>query len=223
MTSAPSLHQLTATTLRARAGERLLQQPSEAIFDPRTGRAWGASDFDLNPELIADLAVMDPPRQAAVLVGIVLHDQPTVLLTQRTEKLAKHAGQIAFPGGKIDDTDASPVAAALREAVEEIGLAAAFVEPLGFLDGYRTGTGFHIHPVVAFIRPGFTLDLNADEVADAFEVPLAFVMDAANHHRHTRPWRGRERSYYAIPYGERYIWGVTAGILKNMHERLFAL
>jgi 8-oxo-dGTP pyrophosphatase MutT (NUDIX family) len=201
----------------------LLAEPSEAIFDPRTGRSWGASDFDLNPELVADLAVMEPPRPAAVLVGIVPRPEGlAVLLTQRTEHLAKHAGQIAFPGGKVDAGDASPVAAALREASEEIGLEARFVEPLGFLDAYRTGTGFHIMPVVAIVTPGFVLRPNVAEVADTFEVPLGFVMDASNHRRHTRPWRGRERAYYAIPYQERYIWGVTAGILKNMHERLFA-
>lgn len=223
MTSPPSASRLTEPEFRVFAARGLLTKPSEAIFDPRTGRSWGASDFDLNPELVADLAVMEPPRPAAVLVGIVPRAEGlTVLLTQRTEHLAKHAGQIAFPGGKIDTTDASPVAAALREAAEEIGLEAGYVDPLGFLDAYRTGTGFHIMPVVALVRPGFSLALNAAEVADTFEVPLGFLMNPANHHRHTRPWRGRERAYYAIPYQERYIWGVTAGILKNMYERLFA-
>jgi 8-oxo-dGTP pyrophosphatase MutT (NUDIX family) len=222
MTSPTLSPTVSPAAFRSRAGRGLLARPSEAIFDPRTGRSWGASDFDLNPELAADLAVMDPPRPAAVLVGVVDREPLTVLLTQRTEHLPTHAGQIAFPGGRVDAGDASPVAAAIREAEEEVGLAAEYIEPLGYLDSYRTGTGFHIMPVVALIRPGFSLSLNKGEVSDAFEVPLDFVMNPSNVHRHTRPWRGRERAYYAIPYADRYIWGVTAGILKNMHERLFA-
>jgi 8-oxo-dGTP pyrophosphatase MutT (NUDIX family) len=222
MTSPTRPADLSHAAFRSRAGRGLLARPSEAIFDPRTGRSWGASDFDLNPELAADLAVMDPPRPAAVLVGVVAREPLTVLLTQRTEHLPTHGGQIAFPGGRVDAGDISPVAAALREAEEEVGLAADYIEPLGYLDSYRTGTGFHIMPVVALIRPGFSLKLNEGEVSEAFEVPLDFVMNPSNVQRHTRPWRGRERAYYAIPYADRYIWGATAGILKNMHERLFA-
>jgi 8-oxo-dGTP pyrophosphatase MutT (NUDIX family) len=213
---------ISEADFRALARDGLLPEPSPSIFDPRTGRSWGASDFDLNPELIADLAVMDPPRPAAVLVPVVRRAALTVLLTQRTSHLALHAGQIAFPGGKIDGSAETPVAAALREAREEVGLDPAAVEPLGYLDGYRTGTGFHVMPVVALIDPGFSLSPNPTEVAEAFEVPLGFLMDPVNHQLHTRPWRGRERYFYAMPFGERYIWGATAGILKNMHQRLFA-
>ena len=146
----------------------------------------------------------------------------TLLLTQRAATLSKHAGQIAFPGGRIDPEDASPAAAALREAYEEIGLPPEFVTPLGFLDSYRTGTGYRIEPLVALVQPGFELRLQESEVADAFEVPLAFLMDHANHETHTKIWQGAERRFYAMPYENRYIWGATAGILKNMHERLFA-
>lgn len=204
---------------RARAG--LLAAPSQAIFDPRTGQALGPSDWDLNPEFKDDLALMAPPRAAAVLVPIVLREKLTVLLTQRAHDLPSHPGQISFPGGKVEPADASPIACALREAEEEIGLAPAFVEPLGYLDSYRTGTGFEINPVVAFVAPGFTPTLDPREVVEIFEVPLAFLMDEANHQRDSREWRGRRRAFYAMPYEGRYIWGATAGMLKNMHTRLF--
>ncbi len=213
---------LTESGFRSLAAERLDREPSEAVFDPRTGKAWGRGDWDLNPELLADFAAMPPARPAAVLFGIVVRDELTVLLTQRTHTLPTHAGQIAFPGGKVEAHDDGPVSAALRESVEEIGLDPHFVEPLGFLDGYRTGTGFTVAPVVALIRPGFVVKPDPREVDDVFEVPLAFLMDEANHQRHARDWRGRQRHYYAMPYGERYIWGATAGMIKNMHQRLFA-
>jgi 8-oxo-dGTP pyrophosphatase MutT (NUDIX family) len=211
----------TEAGFRQRAAMRLHSAPSDAVFDPRTGRTWGRGDWDLNPELMADFAVMPPPRAAAVLIAVIAHKELTVLLTQRTDVLQTHAGQIAFPGGKIEATDASAVDAALREAEEEIGLDRRFVEPLGFLDSYRTGTGFMVTPVVALVRPGFMLALDPNEVADTFEVPLRFLMDAANHQKHSREWRGRQRYYYAMPYQDRYIWGATAAMLKNMHERLF--
>lgn len=148
-------------------------------------------------------------------------DEPRLLLIERSGTLRSHAGQIAFPGGKVEATDIDVVHTALREAEEEIGLSRTLVEPLGFLDGYRTGTGFLVTPVVALVKPDFVLALDANEVASAFEVPLAFLMDEGNHKRHSRPWRGRERHYYAMPFGERYIWGATAGMLKNLHERLY--
>ena len=212
---------LTEAGFRRLAVERLDREPSEAVFDPRTGKAWGRGDWDLNPELLADFAAMPPARPAAVLFGIVAREELTVLLTQRTHTLPTHAGQIAFPGGKVEAHDEGPVAAALRESVEEIGLDPSFVEPLGFLDGYRTGTGFTVAPVVALIRPGFELKPDPREVDEAFEVPLSFLMDEANHQKHSRDWRGRQRHYYAMPYEERYIWGATAGMIKNMHQRLF--
>jgi 8-oxo-dGTP pyrophosphatase MutT (NUDIX family) len=211
----------TQAGFRLRAGKGLLAAPSQAIFDPRSGRAFGPSDWDLNPEFRDDLAVMAPPRPAAVLVPIVLRTPLTVMLTQRAHDMPSHPGQISFPGGKMEAEDAGPVDCALREAEEEVGVTADYVEVLGFLDSYRTGTGFQISPVVAFVRPGFDLAVDRREVLEVFEVPLAFLMNAENHQRHVREWRGRQRSYYAMPYEGRYIWGATAGMLKNMHQRLF--
>jgi 8-oxo-dGTP pyrophosphatase MutT (NUDIX family) len=212
----------TEQDFRAVALRALRPQPSDDIFDPRTGTAWAPSDFDLNPDMLADFAVMEPARPAAVLIPLIAREELTVLLTERSAKLKAHAGQISFPGGRIDPEDASPTAAALREAEEEIGLDRRYVEPLGFIDSYRTGTGYRVMPLVAFVQPGFSLQLNPGEVESAFEVPLRFLMDPANHQKHTREWRGRERSFYAMPYGERYIWGATAGMLKNLHSRLVA-
>jgi 8-oxo-dGTP pyrophosphatase MutT (NUDIX family) len=168
------------------------------------------------------LATHPAPRPAAVLVPIVGRADLTVLLTQRTDHLPSHAGQVSFPGGKMEEGDCGPVATALREAREEIGLDPRFVEPLGFLDAYRTGTGYRIVPVVVIVHEGFELTLDCNEVADAFEVPLAFLMDAQNHATHVRSWRGVERRFYAMPFEQRYIWGATAGIMKNMHHRFFA-
>ena len=212
----------TEADFRARAAQGLLRSPNDALFDPRTGRAIGRSDWDLDAELKADLAAMEPPRPAAVLVPIVLRDELTVLLTQRTDTLARHPGQIAFPGGRIDSSDADARAAALREAEEEIGLQASAVETIGYLDGYRTGTGFHVTPLVGLVRPGFALRLDPGEVADAFEVPLRFLMTNTNHQQHEREWRGRTRAYWAMPFDNRYIWGATAGMLKNLFDRLYA-
>jgi 8-oxo-dGTP pyrophosphatase MutT (NUDIX family) len=211
----------TESGFRVLARRGLLDAPSPAIFDARTGLAFGPSDWDLNPELKGDLAVMSPPRPAAVLVPIVLRESLTVLLTQRSHEMPSHPGQISFPGGKMEERDATAIDCALREAQEEIGLPAANVEPLGFLDSYRTGTGFQISPVVAFVRPHFDLVLDPREVLDVFEVPLAFLMNPENHQKDSRAWRGRQRFFYAMPYEGRYIWGATAGILKNLHQRLF--
>lgn len=179
------------------------------------------SDDDLNPHLppASDGPVL---KAAAVLVPVVMREpELTVLLTLRTEHLPSHAGQVAFPGGKIDEGE-TPVAAALREAHEETGLERSFVDPQGFLDVYQTRTGFRIVPVVALVAPGFTLTPEPKEVADVFEVPLSFLMDRANHQRHTRQWQGFDRQFYAMPYGERYIWGATAGMLRNFHDRMYA-
>jgi 8-oxo-dGTP pyrophosphatase MutT (NUDIX family) len=161
-----------------------------------------------------------PIRPAAVLIAVVDHPQPTVLLTQRSSHLNDHAGQISFPGGKIDPTDASPLDAALREAEEEVGLDRGFVDPLGYLDLYATSFGFRILPTVARVKPGFDLRINPAEVVDAFEVPLSFLMNPANHQLHRKEFRGMERTYYAMPFAERYIWGATAGILRVLYERI---
>jgi 8-oxo-dGTP pyrophosphatase MutT (NUDIX family) len=177
-------------------------------------------DLDLD-QTLWDEAGVKATRPAAVLVGVVDHPEPSVLLTMRTSDLPNHAGQIAFPGGKIDPGDATPLAAAIREADEEIGLDAALIEPIGYLDLYLTFTGFRVLPVVARVIPSYELRINASEVVDAFEVPLAFVMDKANHARKSRDWKGVTRHYYEMPFGERYIWGVTAGILRNLSEKIY--
>ena len=177
-------------------------------------------DLDLDPAMW-ERAGVAATRPAAVLVPVVDRPEPAVLLTLRTGELPSHAGQIAFPGGKIDPHDASPVAAALREAEEEIGLAPSGVDPIGYLDLYLTFSGFRVLPTVARVAPDYRLTLNPSEVADAFEVPLAFLMDAQNHALHSRDWKGVMRRYYAMPFGERYIWGVTGGILRNMYERIY--
>jgi 8-oxo-dGTP pyrophosphatase MutT (NUDIX family) len=189
----------------------------------------GLDDPDIIPQsgdqgtnrMLEIIAREQPIRPAAVLIPVVDHPQPTVLLTQRSAHLNDHAGQISFPGGKIDATDASPLDAALREAEEEIGLSREFVDPIGYLDLYGTSFGFRILPTVARVRPGFKLRVNHAEVDDAFEVPLAFLMDPANHQVHSREFRGMERSYYAMPFAEHYIWGATAGILRVLYERIY--
>jgi 8-oxo-dGTP pyrophosphatase MutT (NUDIX family) len=180
-------------------------------------------DYDLTPELRDSLPRDRPLRHAAVLVPIV--DRPegaTVLLTQRTKHLSNHAGQVSFPGGRVEPTDSGPVEAALREAEEEIGLAPHFVEVVGRLDEYETGTGFHITPVVGLVRPGFTLVLDAFEVEAAFEVPLDHVLDIDRHERRSGIWQGIERHYWVIPHEERFIWGATAGMLVDLARKLAA-
>jgi len=218
--SVPAPIPLSEATFRATAVKGLHHNPPAALEAVRNGEPASPSDFDLNPGLYSELPAHPVPRPAAVLVPIVVHAALTVLLTQRTDGLAHHPGQIAFPGGKMEPNE-TPLETALREANEEIGLEAAHVEPLGHLDPYRTGTGYLIFPVVGLVRSGFALNLDSREVADAFEVPLAFLMDTSNHALHTRPWGGSERRFYAMPFEQRYIWGATAGILKNMHQRLF--
>jgi 8-oxo-dGTP pyrophosphatase MutT (NUDIX family) len=174
-----------------------------------------------NDRMLEIVAREQPIRPAAVLIAVVDRPEPTVLLTQRSAHLNDHAGQISFPGGKIDPIDASPLDAALREADEEVGLGREFIDPVGYLDLYGTAFGFRILPTVARVRPGFTLRVSAAEVDDVFEVPLAFLMNPANHQIHAKEFRGIERSYYAMPYEERYIWGATAGILRVLYERIY--
>jgi 8-oxo-dGTP pyrophosphatase MutT (NUDIX family) len=162
-----------------------------------------------------------PLTPAAVLVPIVLRSAgQTMLLTQRTAHLRDHAGQISFPGGRVEAEDSSPVHTALRETEEEIGLSRQHVDVLGFLPEYRTGTGFRVTPVVAVVRPPFELALDPFEVAEAFEVPLGFLLDPANHQRHSLHYRGALRSYFAMPYGDYFIWGATAGMIRSLAERL---
>lgn len=202
-----------------RARARLTLEVPPALTDPLAAGARG--DLDLNPEAWQRAGVK-ATKPAAVLVPVIDRSEPTVLLTQRTAELASHAGQVAFPGGKIDPDDASPLAAALREAQEETGLAPALIEPLGYLDLYLTFSGFRILPTVARVKPDFTLELNPREVTETFEVPLKFLMTPDNHQRKTRDWNGLARDYYAIPFENRYIWGITAGILRNLYERVCA-
>ena len=202
----------------ARARSRLTLEVPPALTDDTIAAKRG--DLDLDPSLW-ERAGVKATRPAAVLVGVVDRTEPMVLLTQRNAALEAHAGQIAFPGGKIEPQDASPAAAALREAWEEVGLDHGLVEPIGYLDVYLTFSGFRILPMVARVAPGYRLALNRAEVDEAFEVPLAFLMDAQNHALHSRDWKGVIRRYYAMPFGERYIWGVTAGILRNLYERAY--
>lgn len=200
------------------ARSRLTLAVPPALTDPSLPARRG--DLDLDPATW-EKAGVKAERPAAVLVPVVDRSEPAVILTLRTSHLPNHAGQIAFPGGKIDPHDDGPLAAALREAEEEIGLSRALIEPLGYLDLYLTFSGFRILPVVARVKPDYALTLNAQEVDDAFEVPLAFLMGPENHQKHSRDWKGITRHYYAMPYQERYIWGVTAGILRNLYERIY--
>ena len=212
-----SMH-LSSAEFFARAKARLTLDVPAGLNDANITPSRG--DHDADPVMLK-IAEVRPIRPAAVLVPVVDHPEPTVLLTQRSQHLPDHPGQVSFPGGKIDKIDADPLASALREADEEIGLDRAHVEPLGYLDLYMTTLGYRIVPVIARVKPGFTLKLNTSEVDNAFEVPLAFLMDQANVQRHSRDWQGMTRHYYAITFGERYIWGVTAGILRNLHERIY--
>jgi 8-oxo-dGTP pyrophosphatase MutT (NUDIX family) len=200
-----------------RAGARLTFDIPPGLADANVIPVTGDQG---NDRMLGIIAREKPIRPAAVLIPVVDHPQPTVLLTQRSAHLNDHAGQIAFPGGKIDPTDASPKDAALREAEEEVGLDRRFVDPIGYLDLYGTSFGFRILPTVARVKPGFTLRINQSEVDDAFEVPLAFLMDPNNHQLHSKEFRGMERTFYAMPFAERYIWGATAGILRVLYERI---
>jgi 8-oxo-dGTP pyrophosphatase MutT (NUDIX family) len=204
--------------LRALARGKL--RPSLSLEELERAAPSGIS-CDASDGGLPELAGFTPWRPAAVLLPIV--NRPgglSVLLTLRTSNLRAHSGQVAFPGGKIDAGE-TPREAALREAQEEIGLEERFVEPLGWLDPYFTGTGFRIAPLVALVEPSFALRINTLEVDEVFETPFAFLMDAANHRLEEREWRGRRRRYYAMPHEGRHIWGATAGMLRDLYEKLF--
>ena len=172
---------------------------------------------------LEDLVPGEAWKMAAVLVPIVAHEpEATVLLTLRTAHLSAHSGRIAFPGGKIEKHDATPIETALREAEEEIGLPRELVTPLGLLDLHNTGTGFRIIPVLALVDPSFMPVPDPNEVADVFEVPLSFLMEEENHMRHLREWKDRRILFYAMEYEQRFIWGATAAMLRNLYERLYA-
>ena len=206
------------------------QLPPVAIdqLGTRALRARFATPPTWTPELRREPRMSDrPPAQAAVLVPIVTRDQPTVLLTERTAHLTHHSGQVAFPGGRVDPEDANTSAAALREAWEEVGLSAEYIEVLGTLPTYTTITSFIVTPVVALVRPDFELAINPHEVAEAFEVPLEFLMNPANHRHHAMTDDGsRSREWLSMPYqdgsNERYVWGATAGMLRNLYRFLSA-
>jgi 8-oxo-dGTP pyrophosphatase MutT (NUDIX family) len=208
--------EVTAADFFARARARLSFDVPPGLDDPNIIPESGDSGTGRMLEIVAR---EQPIRRAAVLVPIVDHPQPTVLLTQRSANLADHAGQIAFPGGKIDAIDTTPLDTALREAKEEVGLPRELVEPIGYLGLY--GTSFGFLPTVARVTPGFTIRLSEGEVDDIFEVPLSFLMNPENHQVHSKEFRGMQRSYYAMPYGDRYIWGATAGMLRMLYERIY--
>ena len=192
--------------------------PSEKVLNCGRGQS---GDFQLNPVLMELHKNRDLPL-ATVLIGVVEYEEaPRVILTRRSENLKKHSGQVAFPGGKVDETDPSPLDAVLRETEEEIGLTSAFIDIAGYLQTFETGSGFMVLPVVGYVRPGFELKINTEEVADVFEVPLNFLMNRENHSIKQDVWNGQLRSYYSMSHGQHHIWGVTAGILRNLSERAF--
>ena len=204
-----------ARSLRERIVQCLIELDKLSTTDPLASPH--AGDFDLNPRP----PVTPELIPAAVLVPLVSRPQGfTILLTQRTEHLHDHAGQISFPGGRVEAFDDGPVATALRETEEEIRLNRRFVEIAGALDNYETATGFLVTPVVGFVRPGFTLEPDRFEVADIFEMPLAFVLDPTHHQTASRVVCGKERTFYVFEYREHFIWGATAGMLMNLFRRL---
>jgi 8-oxo-dGTP pyrophosphatase MutT (NUDIX family) len=179
------------------------------------------------PDFVSEPRFSDRPlAQAAVLVALVMRKDISVLLTQRTAHLSSHSGQIAFPGGKVDSSDAGVIEAALREAHEEVGLESRFTRVLGVMPTYTTGSGYIVSPVIATVSEGFSLKASADEVDDVFEVPLEFLMNPAHHRHHVVDWGGSRREWLSMPYsdatGERFIWGATAGMLRNLYQFLKA-
>ena len=193
---------------------RLLAEAPALPLNPKR------SDYDLDPSNRPAGAVTLTP--AAVLLPIVMRVEPTVLFTERSARLSRHAGQVSFPGGRSEPDDESLIYTALRETREETGIAPDFVSVAGFLDAYETGTGFAILPVVGLIREGFALVPDTDEVAEVFEVPLAFLLDPANRKTESRVFQGTPRTFYSFTWQDRYIWGATAAMLINFADRIVA-
>lgn len=161
-------------------------------------------------------------RPAAVIAPLLLHDgPPRFLFTERAAHLSQHAGQVSFPGGRVDPTDLTPADAAVRELKEEVGIDPLYVDMVGRFDSYETVTGYEVQPFVGIVRPGYRLSIDPNEVALTFETPVDFLMNPANHERHSRTWQGRERHFYAMPWNGHYIWGATAGMLKSLYDRLY--
>ena len=204
----------SAAEFRRRARSQMLTLGEESWRDH--------GDSLLNPSVIPHIEDMKL-KDAAVLIPVVDDgDEARVIFTQRTATLRKHSGQVAFPGGAVDPEDHSIEVAALREAEEEIGLDPRFVETVARLPHYMAMSGFRITPVLAVVQPGFVLEPNPEEVESVFEVPLSFLMNPRNHGRGSSHWQGAERHFYRMPYGERNIWGITAGIVRMLYERLYA-
>ncbi|MDR6102908.1 8-oxo-dGTP pyrophosphatase MutT (NUDIX family) [Agrobacterium larrymoorei] len=201
---------------------RRVLEDGEGVAEREDREARDIGDHILNPSVrLSGEGIR--LKDAAVLVPVIDDgDEARVIFTQRTKTLRNHSGQISFPGGGIDAQDRSPEEAALRETEEEIGMSRRFIETVGRMPDYISGTGFRIKPVLAVVRRGFTLTPNPAEVDEVFEVPLSFLMNPANHSRGSRMFQGRERFFYEMPYGERYIWGITAGIVRSIYERFYS-
>lgn len=202
--------------------EKLKAHIQSRLDAPSAAEKMLAGDHSVDAAMSSFVEGAPPLRDAAVLVPLVERKAGlNVLLTRRADHLNSHAGQISFPGGRVEESDGSPIEAALRESEEEVGLDRSFVTVSGILDTYSTGSGFRILPVVGFVREGFSLKADAGEVAEIFEVPFAFLMDPDNHERHSAVWKDKRREYYAMPYEDYYIWGATAGMLVNLYRRLY--
>ncbi len=199
-----------------------LRKRVERVGDDEVDPDYGDHQWNVGHPRLGDLAGLKF-RPAAVLIPII--DRPDgagVILTKRTEALRNHSGQVAFPGGRVDDTDPSHEFTALREAEEEIGLRPDLVEVIGQMPDYKSGSGYLISPVIGIVQPGFELDINPDEVETVFEAPLGFLMNPENHSRGHTEWKGIEWAYYNMPFEGQRIWGVTAGIIRSFYERYYA-
>jgi 8-oxo-dGTP pyrophosphatase MutT (NUDIX family) len=203
----PSAPEFQPARLAATLAARLPQTP------PQSG---GRDDYHVDATVPLALG----GTRAAVLLPLIAAAEPVLLFTRRTETLARHSGQVSFPGGRVEPDDVSPMATALRETAEETGIAGAHVHVVGYLPRYRTGTGFDIQPVVGVLQPGFILKPDPAEVAAVFEVPLAFFADPANRRRASREWNGHVRSFYTYTYGGHEIWGATAAMIVDLVTRL---